>query len=108
MLLHWHATRRFARYELDLGTRLFDRYAHSSWERRSRLSTAEVTRIVDGSMGAANRGFILPLSQVPGNAFTFVAVLVVLVVAQPWTALIAFVYLSAVSGAMQLIVSRRA
>lgn len=108
MLLHWRATRRFARYELDLGTQLFDRYAHSSWERRSRLSTAEVTRIVDGSMGAANRGFVLPLSQVPGNAFTFVAVLLVLVIAQPWTALIAFVYLSAISGTMQLIVSRRA
>ncbi|QIM15871.1 ABC transporter ATP-binding protein [Leucobacter insecticola] len=108
LLLHWRATRRFAKYELHLGNQLFERYAHSSWERRSRLSTADVTRIVDGSVSAANRGFILPLSQVPGNGFTFIAVLLVLVVAQPLTALIAFVYLTAISGGMQLLVSRRA
>ena len=105
--LHWVATRRFARYELEVGNELFRAYTHSSWEKRSQLSTAEVTRIVDSSMANTNLGFILPLSQVPGNALTFVSVLTVLVVAQPATALIAFVYLALALVVMTLLVSRK-
>jgi len=105
--LHRYATRRFARYELEVGSRIFDRYMRSSWEERSQKSTAEVTRLIDVSMMNTNLGFIIPISQVPGNVFTFVAVLAVLVVAEPLTALVAFVYLSAVSGLMVFAISRR-
>lgn len=107
VILHWVATRRFAKYELAVGNTLFDAYMRSSWEKRSQVSTAEVTRLVDASMANTNLGFILPLSQVPGNALTFVSVLTVLVVAQPMTALIAFLYLSLVSGVMLLVVARK-
>ncbi|MGO3146356.1 MAG: ABC transporter ATP-binding protein [Leucobacter sp.] len=106
--LHWYATRRFASYELEVGNRLFRAYTHSSWEERSRLSTAEITRIVDSSMANTNIQFILPLSQIPSNALTFIGVLSVLVVAQPLSALIALLYLSAISITMLLIVTRRA
>ena len=105
--LHWFATRRFARYELEVGDRLFQSFAHSSWEERSKLSTAEVTRIVDSSMANTNLGFILPLSQIPGNALTFVSVLAVLVIAQPLTALIALVYLGLVAFLMLVVVTKR-
>lgn len=106
--LHWYATRRFAKYELEVGDKLFRAYTHSSWEERSRLSTAEITRIVDSSMANTNLQFILPLSQIPGNALTFVGVLLVLVFAQPLTALIALVYLSLISLVMLFVVTRRA
>nr|WP_254259667.1 ABC transporter ATP-binding protein [Leucobacter chinensis] len=105
--LHWFATRRFAKYELAVGDALFRGFTRASWEKRSQLSTAEVTRIVDSSMANTNLGFILPLSQVPGNALTFLSVLSVLIVAQPVTALIAFVYLSLFSVFMLVVVSRR-
>lgn len=105
--LHWFATRRFARYELEIGDRLFQTFARSSWEQRSKLSTAEVTRIVDGSMANTNLGFILPLSQIPGNALTFLSVLAVLVAAQPLTAVIALVYLGLVSFVMLIVVTKR-
>lgn len=107
-LLHWFATRRFAKYELQVGDRLFRSYTRSSWEKRSRVSTAEVTRIVDASMASTNAGFILPLSQVPVNVLTFLSVLIVLVVAQPFTALVAFVYLSSFSAFMLFVISRQA
>lgn len=107
-LLHWVATRRFAVYELDVGNRLFSSFTRSSWERRSEYSTAEITRIVDGSVANANRGFLLPLSQIPGNALTFVAVLAVLVVAQPLAAALAAVYLTLVSLFVFFVVNRRA
>ncbi|KKI19827.1 ABC transporter ATP-binding protein [Leucobacter sp. Ag1] len=105
--LHWYATRRFARYELEVGDELFRAYTHASWEKRSQLSTAEVTRIVDSSMANTNLQFILPLSQIPGNALTFVSVLTVLVVAQPFTALTAFLYLAAALTVITLVVTKR-
>ena len=108
IVLHWFATRRFARYELEVGNALFRAYTYSSWEKRSQLSTAEVTRIIDGSMAVANAGFLVPLSQVPSNALTFVSVLGVLLVAQPVTALIAFVYLTSFSLFMLFVISRLA
>lgn len=108
VVLHWVATRRFARYELQVGNELFQRYMRSSWEQRSRLSTAEVTRLADTAMANANMGFVLQLSQIPGHAFTFVSVLAVLVVAQPLTALVALVYLGIISLTMLLVVTRKA
>lgn len=108
ILLHWYATRRFARFELVVGDELFRAYTHSTWEKRSQISTAAATRLVDMSMANANLGFILPLSQVPTNAFTFVAVLAVLVVSQPLTALIALVYLSLFAILMLLVLGKRA
>lgn len=108
LVLHRRATRRFARYELDTGDRLFSTYIHSSWERRSQLSTPEVTRIVDTAMQNTNLGFLLQLSMIPGNAMTFFATILVLVIAQPVTALIALVYLLAVALLMNRVVSRAA
>ncbi|WP_449277078.1 ABC transporter ATP-binding protein [Leucobacter sp. GX24907] len=108
LTLHWRATRRFAKYELEVGNRLFRAYTHSSWEVRSTLSTAEITRIVDSSMANTNLGFILPISQLPNNAVTFVSMLAVLVIAEPLSAFVAVGYLGIVSAVMLLVVSRKA
>lgn len=105
--MHWVATRRFAKFELEVGDELFRRYMRSSWEERAGMSTAEVVRLIDTSMANANLAFLLPLSQIPTNALTFVAVLAVLVAAQPLTALIAFLYLAAVALFMYFVVTRR-
>ncbi|MGI8392668.1 ABC transporter ATP-binding protein [Leucobacter sp. W1038] len=108
LVLHRRATRRFARYELEVGDRLFSSYIHSSWERRSQLSTPEVTRIVDTSMANTNLGFLLQISMIPGNVMTFFATILVLVIAQPVTALIAMVYLLGVALFMTRLVGRKA
>ncbi len=106
--LHWVATRRFAKYELEVGDQLFKYFTRTSWENRSAVSTAEITRIVDGSIASANRAFLVPLSQIPVNAVTFISVLMVLVVAQPLAAALAAVYLTLVSLFVFLVISRRA
>nr|WP_250544655.1 ABC transporter ATP-binding protein [Canibacter zhuwentaonis] len=105
--LHWYATRRFASYELAVGQQLFDAYIRAPWAERSRYSTAEVTRIVDGAMANANMQFIVPLSHVPGNFFTFMGVLSVLIITQPIIALLSFVYLALISLVMLRVISRR-
>jgi len=108
ILLHWVATQRFARYELAVGERLFNAYTHSTWEQRSRRSVAEITRIADQGIAGTVSGFILQLSSLPRSASTFVLVLGVLVVADPITSVVAFVYLAIVAFSVNRIVTRRA
>lgn len=106
--LNWIATRRFARYELEIGQRMFHAYIHSSWEERSKRTVAEITRIADAGIANTIMGFLLPLSKVPNLALSFVLILGVLLFADPVTCLIALVYLSLVALLVNRIVTRRA
>lgn len=106
--LHWFATRRFAKYELEIGDRMFKAYINSSWEERSKRSVAEITRIADGGIANTMAGFLLPLMRVPSMIFTFVLIIVVLLVADPMTAVIAFVYLGIVAFIVHQVVTKRA
>ncbi len=107
VLLHWIATRRFAHYELEIGKRLFSAYVHSTWEERSKRSVAEITRIADSGIANTVMGFLLPLSSVPGNVLTFVLILLVLVVSQPLTAVIALAYLTLVALIVSKVITKR-
>ncbi|XPP27433.1 MAG: ABC transporter ATP-binding protein [Leucobacter sp.] len=108
IVLHWFATRRFARYEQEVGDRLFAAYINSSWEERSKRTVAEITRIADVGVDYTMSHFVLPLSRVPGSFFTFVMVLGVLVVVEPVTSAIAVVYLGLVAFLVHLVVTKRA
>lgn len=107
VVLQWFATRKFAKYELEVGNRLFRAYIGSSWEERSKRTVAEITRIADAGIANAMAGFVLPLARVPSAFFTFLMVLGVLVVADPATSAIAFVYLSAVMLLVHFVVTKR-
>lgn len=106
--LHWFATRRFAKYELEIGDRMFRAYINSSWEERSKRSVAEITRIADAGIANTMAGFLLPLSRIPTSLFTFILVLTVLVVVDPLTSVIALVYLSLVALVVHQVVTKRA
>ncbi|MEV4774293.1 ABC transporter ATP-binding protein [Microbacterium sp. LWH12-1.2] len=105
--LHWFATRRFAKYELEIGDRMFKAYINSSWEERSKRSVAEITRIADAGIANTMAGFLLPLMRVPSMIFTFVLIIAVLLVADPVTAIIAFVYLGLVALIVHQVVTKR-
>ncbi|WP_010204850.1 ABC transporter ATP-binding protein [Salinibacterium sp. PAMC 21357] len=105
--LHWVATKQFAKYELEIGRRLFRAYIHSSWEERSKRSVAEITRIADAGIAGTIAGFILPLAVVPSALTTFTLVLAVLVFTDPMTSVIALVYLSLVTLLVNKVVTRR-
>ncbi len=108
LLLHWHATRRFAKYELAIGDRMFRAYINSSWEQRSKRSVAEITRIADGGIANTMAGFLLPLMRVPASICTFVLVLVVLLVVSPAISIITLVYLSLIALLVHYLVTKRA
>ncbi|MEV4666857.1 ABC transporter ATP-binding protein [Microbacterium sp. LWO12-1.2] len=105
--LHWFATRRFAKYELEIGDRMFKAYINSSWEERSKRTVAEITRIADGGIANTMSGFLLPLMRVPSSVFTFVLIIGVLLVVDPITAIIAMVYLLLVAFVVHQVVTRR-
>lgn len=105
--MHAIATRQFAIYEYEIGSRMFRAYLGASWEERSKRSTAEFTRIADTGISVAISGLILTVLTMPGNMLTIILTLGVLVVAQPVTALISFLYLGAVAFVINRIVTKR-
>src|SRR5690606_25451586 len=86
VLVQWMVTRRFARYELEIGDRLFDAYIRAPWTDRLSRNSSQLVRLADVGIANATAGFLLPVAGLPALGATFLAVLVVLVVAQPVTA----------------------
>lgn len=91
---YWYSNYRLAKIELEVGDEIFNRYLNAPWEKRSILSTPELTRLIDGSVSQAVRGFLGALIQVPGSLLTSFAVLLVLFIATPASAIAVLIYLS--------------
>lgn len=108
LLLNWLSTRRFAKFELEIGQRMFRAYIHSSWEERSKRTVAEITRLADAGIANTVMGFLLPLSKLPSMVLSFVLILSVLFVANPLVSFIALVYLILVALVVDRLVTRRA
>ena len=108
LLLTWFATRRFAKYELEIGNQLLDAYLQSSWAARLRRNSSDLIRVAD--LGIANTigGFLLPGATLPGEALTFITVVIVLAIVQPLIAIITLIYLGIVGFVMFYWISRRA
>ncbi|RZT58053.1 ATP-binding cassette subfamily C protein [Microcella alkaliphila] len=108
IVLQWRATRRFAAFELEIGDRLFDAYIRAPWTERLKRNTAQLVRLADVGIANVTAGFLIPISTLPSLITTFVAVLIVLVIAQPVTAAITIGYLGLIAALLYYVVSRRA
>ena len=108
LALIWFATRRFARYELEIGNQLLDSYLTSSWADRLKRNSSDLIRISDLGIANTIAGFLLPSASLLGEALTFFTVVTVLAIAQPLIAAITLVYLLLVGAVMFLFISRRA
>lgn len=107
LTLQWFATRRFARYELDLGVRVFDGYIRAPWVERLRRNSSDLVRITDSSVSTTISGFILPGASLIGEFMSFFSLILVLGIAQPFVGVITLVYLAVVALLLQLQISRR-
>jgi len=94
-------------YEFEIGARMFRAYLGSSWEERSKRSTAEFTRIADTGISVAISGLVLSLLTIPGNVLTIALTLGVLIAAAPVTALLSLAYLGVVAAIINQIVGNR-
>lgn len=107
VLLLWFATRRFATFELTMGSRLFDSYIASPWVERLKKNSSDLVRLVDGSIAVTVSSVLLPGTTLLGELLTFVTVVVVLAIAQPLVAVIALAYLGFIGALLFFWVTKR-
>ncbi len=105
--LQWVATRRFAAFELEIGEQLFSAYMRAPWLDRLKRTTAELVRLTDVGIANTVSGFLLPVMSLPTILVTFLALVLVLVVAQPVTALVTLVYLGLIGLVLYFWVARK-
>ncbi len=106
--LQWWATRRFARFEQVLGARLLETTFRAPWTERLQRHSTDLVRSTDVGVGATVAGVLIPFAQLSGEVFTFLAVLVVLVLAQPLLASATIVYFGLVGALLYTWVLKRA
>jgi len=107
VLLLWSATRRFAKYELVIGSRLFNSYIDSPWTERLKRNSSDIVRLADGSVGVMVSGFLLPAATLFGELLSFVTIVVVLAIVQPLVAALVLVYLGLIGAALFFWVTKR-
>lgn len=106
--LQWVSTRKFANYELEIGSHLFQSYIHAPWVKRLGRSTAELVRMMDVGIANTIAGVLFPAVALPAQALTFVTVLIVLVGTSWQTALITVIYLGIIAAVLYLWISKKA
>lgn len=105
--LQWISTRKFADYELEIGTILFQSYIRAPWTERMKRSSAELVRMIDVGIANTVSGVLLPAVTLPAIALTFVSVLVVLIAASWQTALATLIYLGAIAAFLYFWLSKK-
>lgn len=108
VVLLWFATRRFASYELAIGSRLLGAYLRAPWTERLKKNSTEVVRMTDGSVGVTIAGYLLPGSTLFGELASLIVVIGVLAIAQPLVAVTTLLYLGLIGLLLFVWVSRRA
>lgn len=105
--LQWISTRKFADYELEIGTVLFQSYIRAPWTSRQNRSTTELVRMIDVGIANTISGVLFPAVILPAQALTFASVLVILVAASWQTALVTVVYLGLIAAFLYLYLSKK-
>ncbi len=96
--LQYWATRRFARFEQSLGAQLLATTFKAPWTERLQRNSTDIVRSTDVGVGATVAGVLIPFAQLSGEIFTFIAVMVVLVAAQPLLATATLIYFGLVGA----------
>ena len=105
--LQWFATRRFAHFELEIGDQLFASFMRAPWLDRLKRTTSELVRLSDVGIANTIAGFLLPVLMLPSLVVTFVALVAVLLLAQPVTALVTLCYLGGIGAILYFWVARK-
>lgn len=104
--LLWWATRRSARYELEIGSRLFRSYVSAPWIERLKKNSADIVRMTDVSVEATISLYLLPGATLIGEALSLSAVILVLALFKPIIAITTLVYLGGLGAILYFWVAR--
>jgi len=105
--LQWVSTRKFADYELQIGTVLFQSYIRAPWTERMKRSTTELVRMIDVGIANTVSGVLFPAVTLPAQVLTFATVLIVLVGASWQTALVTVIYLGCIAAFLYFWLSKK-
>ena len=105
--LQWISTRKFADYELEIGTVLFQSYIRAPWTERMKRSSSELVRMIDVGIANTVSGVLFPAVALPAQALTFVSVLIVLIGASWQTALVTVIYLGIIAAFLYLWLTKK-
>ena len=105
--LQWVSTRKFADYELQIGTVLFQSYIRAPWTERMKRSTPELVRMIDVGIANTVSGVLFPAVTLPAQVLTFATVLIVLVGASWQTALVTVIYLGCIAAFLYFWLSKK-
>lgn len=105
--LQWVSTRKFADYELEIGTVLFQSYIRAPWTERMKRSSSELVRMIDVGIANTVSGVLFPAVALPAQVLTFFSVLLVLVVASWQTALVTLIYLGIIAAFLYLWLTKK-
>lgn len=107
LALQWWSTRRMASFELELGAQYFDAFIRAPWADRLKRSAAQLVYYGDVGIANVTAGFLLPAMNLPSLIVTSIAVIAVIVIVQPLTALISVAYLGLIAVLLYTVLSRR-
>ena len=105
MGLQWFTTRRLARFDLAIGDRLFESFIHAPWTKRLGRNVNQVVHLADAGVATVMNGFMLQFIGYPAIFTTSAAVVTVLAIAQPLTAVISVVYLGLIAILLNTVIS---
>ena len=105
MGLQWFTTRRLARFDLAIGDKLFASFIHSPWTKRLSRNVNQVVHLADAGVATVMNGFMLQFIGYPAIFTTSAAVVLVLAIAQPLTAVISVVYLGLIAVLLNTVIS---
>lgn len=105
--LQWISTRKFADYELEIGTVLFQSYIRAPWTERMKRSSPELVRMIDVGIANTVSGVLIPAVTLPSQALTFASVLAILIVSSWQTALVTVIYLGLIAAFLYLWLSKK-
>jgi ATP-binding cassette, subfamily B, bacterial PglK len=106
--LQYRATRRFARFELDIGAQLFHAYIRAPWTERLKRSSTQLAQMSDIGIANVISGVLYPAASLPTEIIGISSVLLILLVSQPLTALITLVYLGGIAFLLFIWISKKA
>jgi ABC-type multidrug transport system fused ATPase/permease subunit len=101
------ATRQGAKYELAIGSRLFRAYIRAPWELRLTRNSSDIVRFTDSSTSVLVPGFLLPGATLLSEGLSLVAILLVVAIAQPVTAITTVIYLGIIAAVLYLWIARK-
>lgn len=99
--------KRISKIEVELGNSIFINEIEIPWYKRSDKSIAEIVRLADTSVFRSVSTFLYPMLSIPALIATLIAVITVLLIAQPITALVTVCYFAIISLLLQKYISPR-